>query len=418
MFERLKRLIRLSQEALWRNKLRAVLAILGVTVGITVVIVVLSAGQAIEDFITGQVTTFGTDWIEVEIKVPSAGKTSFENAAGIAQGITITTLKLKEAEEIKKHPNIKNYYAGNAGQEVFTYKDKNKFTMIFGVSASFIDIDVGEIAEGRFYTEEEDKGLSRVVVLGHNLKKTLFGDDPAIGKRVKVKKHSYKVVGVMAERGSAGLFSMDDIGFIPTRTVQKLILGVDYITFIFAQVADNSLAKETAEDITLLMRDLHNITDPNRDDFHATSAKEAIEILDSVTGAIKILLFAIALISLIVGGVGIMNVMYVSVAERTFEIGLRKSLGAKSSNILNQFLAEAVMITFVGGVVGIALGVGLTWLISFIATNYLGFDWQFYFSWQYIALAAGMSILAGLISGLYPARQAASLDPIVALRKE
>jgi len=415
---RIVKLFKLANESLWRHKLRAVLTILGITVGITVVIVVLSAGQAIEDFITGQVTTFGTDWIEVEIKVPSAGKTSFENAGGIAQGITITTLSLDDAEEVAKHPNIRDYYAGNAGQDIVSYQDKNKFTMFFGVSASFIDIDPGEIVEGRYYTDDEDKGLARVAVLGSGIKQTLFGDDDAIGKKIKIKKQSFKVIGVMAERGSAGIFSMDDVVYIPTRTVQKLILGIDYLSFIFARAYDNSIAQQTADDITLIMRDQHNITDPIRDDFAVTSAKEALEILDSVTSVIKILLFAIAMISLIVGGVGIMNVMYVSVVERTFEIGLRKALGANKSNILNQFLSEAVVITLIGGIIGISLGVFITFMLSYIATNYLGFDWQFYFSIQYIALAAGMSILVGFVSGLYPARQAASLDPIVALRKE
>ncbi len=404
--------------SLLRHKLRSVLTILGITVGITVVIVVLSAGQAIEDFITGQVTQFGTDWVEVEIKVPSAGKTSFENAAGIAQGVTITTLKLSDAEEIQEHPNVRDYYAGNAGQEVVSYADKNKLTMIFGVTPGFIDIDPGELARGRFYTESEDKGLAKVAVLGSGIKDTLFGQRNAIGERIKINKQNYDVMGVMEERGSAGIFSMDDVVFIPARTMQKRILGIDHITFIFNRIYDTSIAKQTADDITLIMRDLHNISDPNRDDFHATSAQEALEILDTVTGSIKILLFAIALISLIVGGVGIMNVMYVSVAERTFEIGLRKALGAKYDNILNQFLTEAVIITFIGGVIGIILGIAITWLISFIATNYLGFGWQFYFSIFNIVLATGMSILVGLIAGLYPARQAADLDPIVALRKE
>ena len=411
------KLFKLANESLWRHKLRAVLTILGITVGITVVIVVLSAGRAIEDFITSQVTQFGTDWIQIEIKVPTAGKTSFENAQGIASGISITTMKFSDAEEVVKHPNIRDYYAGQAGQEIISYEDRNKIAMVFGVTASFIDIDPGEIEYGRFYTDEEDKSLAKVVVLGSGLKESLFGEEDAIGKKVKVNKKNYKVVGVMAESGSAGFFSMDDAIYIPARTMQKLILGVDYISFIFTRMYDTSLAYQTSEDITLIMRDLHGITDPDRDDFHATSAQESLDILSTVTGAIQILLFAIALISLIVGGVGIMNVMYVSVAERTFEIGLRKAVGAKKANIMNQFLIEAIVVTFLGGVVGTILGIIVSYLISIIAQSY-GFDWKFYLSITHILIAVSMSVIVGLVAGIYPARSAAGLDPIVALRKE
>jgi len=418
MFKTFKKNFNLASEALWRHKLRAVLTVLGVTVGIAVVIVVLSAGQAIKDFITGQMTVFGTDWIEVEIKVPSTAHTSIENVGGLAQGISITTLKISDAEEIKKHPNIRDYYAGNVAQEVASYKEKNKITMLFGVSASFIDIDPGEIMQGRFYTEAEEKGLAKVAVLGSGIKETLFGDEDPINKSIRIGRQNFRVVGVMAEKGSAGFFSMDDVIFLPNVTMQKLILGIDHLTFIFAQPYDNSLARQTAEDITLIMRESHDITDPTKDDFIVMSSQEALELLDTVTGVITILLFAIALISLLVGGIGIMNVMYVSVSERTFEIGLRKALGAKYSDILNQFLTEAIIITIWGGVLGIALGVSLSFLISYVAINYYGFNWQFYLSLTYIALAAGMSIAAGLIAGLYPARQAASLDPMVALRKE
>ncbi len=418
MIEQFKKIFRLSEEALWRHKLRSLLTILGITVGIAVVIVVLSAGQAIEQFITSQVTTFGTDWVEVEVKVPSAGKTSFENAGGIAQGITITTLTLDDAKAIDKLPNVKNFYVGNAGQEVASYQDKNKIVTVFGVSASFIDIDAGEIAEGRFYTDSEENSLAKVIVLGSNIKQSLFGDADALNQKVKINRQNYRVIGVMANRGSAGLFSMDDMVFMPNKTMQKLVLGIDYVSFIFLQLQDNSLAQQTADDITLLMRDRHNITDPIRDDFAVTTSQEALDILGTVTGAIKLLLLAIALISLIVGGVGIMNVMYVSVSERTFEIGLRKAVGAKYSNILNQFLTEAIITTFIGGLVGVAMGVGISYLISYVATNFLGFDWPFYISISYILLAVGMSVLVGIFAGLYPARQAAALDPIVSLRQE
>lgn len=400
-----------------RHKLRAALTILGITVGITAVIVVLSAGRAIEDFIIGQVTMFGTDYIEVEVKVPSTEHVSSENAASMAQGVTITTLKEKDADELRKIANVSDVYSGQTGQAVFSYRDQNKVTLIFGVTSSFDAIDSGEVDRGRFFTDAEDKSLARVVVLGSNLKKKLFGEDDALGKQIKVGKQNYRVIGVMKERGSAGVFSFDDIAFLPLRTTQKLILGIDYIQFIFLQVKDTSLTDVTVDDVTLRMRELHEIDDPKKDDFAVMSATEVLALLGTITGAIKILLFALASISLIVGGVGIMNVMYVAVAERTFEIGLRKAIGAKRNDILNQFLAEAVVVTFLGGVAGIIIGTGLSYVMSVVANSF-GYGWKFHFSPQYILLAVGVSVLVGLISGIYPARAAARLEPIVALKKE
>lgn len=416
-FDFLKIPARIAFDAMRRHKLRAVLTILGITVGIMSVIVVLSAGRAIEDFIVGQVSMFGSDYIEVEVKVPSTEHVSTQNAESMAQGVTITTLMEKDAEELKKIANVKDIYSGQTGQAVFSYQGQNKVAMIFGVTSSFDAIDSGEVSDGRFFSDAEDKSLARVVVLGSKLKEKLFGGDDAVGKKIKIKKQSYKVIGVMKERGSAGIFSLDDIAFMPLRTVQKLILGIDYIQFIFVQVKDTSLTDLTADEITLRMRELHKIEDPKKDDFAVMSAAEALDLLGTITGAIKILLFALASISLVVGGVGIMNVMYVAVAERTFEIGLRKAIGAKRRDILNQFLAEAVTITFMGGLVGVVLGTGLSYLVSVVANSF-GYACKFHLSPQYIILAVGVSVVVGLVSGLYPARAAANLDPMVALRKE
>ncbi|MFA5128681.1 MAG: ABC transporter permease [Patescibacteria group bacterium] len=416
-FSFLKTPINIATDALLRHKLRTILTVLGITVGITAVIVVLSAGRAIEDFIIGQVTMFGTDYIEVEVKVPSTGHVSSENVAGMAQGVTVTTLKEKDADELKKLANVRDIYSGQTGQAVFSYKDQNKVTLIFGVTSSFDAIDSGEVERGRFFTDAEDKSLARVVVLGSNIKKNLFGDEDAIGKRIKIGKQNYRVIGVMKERGSAGVFSFDDIAILPLRTLQKLVLGIDYIQFIFIQVEDTARTEVTVEDVISRMRELHKIDDPKKDDFAVMSAAEGLALLGTITGAIKILLFALASISLVVGGVGIMNVMYVAVAERTFEIGLRKAIGAKSRDILNQFLVEAVSITFLGGVAGTILGTLISLAVSVIA-NSLGFAWQFHLSPQYIVLAVSVSVLVGLISGIYPARAAARLEPIVALKKE
>ncbi len=413
----LKTPINIAVASLWRHKMRAILTILGIAVGIMAVIVVLSAGRAIEDFIVGQITMFGTDYVVVEIKVPATEHASAENATSMAQGVQVTTLKESDAEELKKISNVKNVYSAQMGQAIFSYKEQNKIGMIFGVTASFDEIDPGEIAEGRFFNDGEDKGLAKVVVLGSKIKEKLFGREDAVGKRVRIKKQNYKVVGVMKERGGASVFSMDDMAYLPLRTLQKLILGIDYIQMVYAQLEDPSLSAVTADDLAMRMRELHDIDDPKKEDFSVTAAEEGMAMLGTITGAIKLLLFALASISLVVGGVGIMNVMYVAVAERTFEIGLRKAIGAKRRDILSQFLAEAIAITFLGGVAGIFIGTGLSYAISRIA-NSLGYAWKFYLSPQYILLAVGVSVMVGLIAGLYPARAAARLEPMVALRKE
>ncbi|MFA5188649.1 MAG: ABC transporter permease [Patescibacteria group bacterium] len=409
--------VQIAKQALLRNKVRTILSILGVVIGIAAVIIVLSVGQGIKGFLIGQLTTFGTDYVEVEVKVPSTSHVSTENAIGMATGIQITTLKDSDMKAILKLDNVKNAYSGSLTQQITSYQSQNKQTFIFAVSPSFIEIDPTKIEQGRFFTVDEDNAMAKVAVLGPNLKKTLFGDEDAIGKQIKVGKNTFKVIGVTAPKGSQSFFDFDSMLYLPINTVQKLITGVDYVTFIFVQLKDISQAEITAADITSLMRDLHKITDPNKDDFAVVTSAEAMDMLNTVVGAITLLLIAIAGISLVVGGIGIMNIMYVSVAERTFEIGLRKAVGAKSADILRQFLMEAIFVTFSGGIVGIIIGSLVSYLIAVIST-YLGFSWQFVMSPLYLLLACGVSIMVGVISGLYPARSAAKLDPIVALRQE
>jgi len=411
--------IQIASQALLKNKVRTLLSVLGVVIGIAAVIIVLSAGSAIKGFLIGQLTSFGTDFIQVEIKVPNTAHTSAENASGMAYGVQVTTLKDSDREEILKLNNVKSAYSANLAQEIVTHKETNKQTFIFAASASYIDIDPVKVSEGRFYTDEEDKSLAKVAVLGSDLKQTLFGDDEAVGQDIKVNKSNYRVIGVLEKKGSASFLNFDEMLFLPLKTTQKLLSGIDYVSFIFVKVYDNSIAEATADDIKYLLRERHDIApgDENKDDFAVTTQAEAMNILDTVVGAITLLLIAIAGISLVVGGVGIMNIMYVSVAERTFEIGLRKAVGAHDHDILAQFLLEATFVTFTGGIIGIIIGSAVSFIITVIA-KYLGYDWQFYLSPLYFLLAAGVSILVGLISGLYPARTAANLEPIVALRQE
>ena len=228
---------------------------------------------------------------------------------------------------------------------------------------------------------------------------------------------NFKVIGVMEERGGSFGFDMDNLVYMPLQTTQKLILGIDYVSWISAEMIDTEKEEQTVDSINHILRDRHDISNPNRDDFGVMSMSDAQEMMDNIIGGITLLLVALAIISLLVGGVGIMNIMYVSVAERTFEIGLRKSVGASKKDILKQFLTEGVIITFLGGVLGVFFGIVLTYLIYFVAVYY-DFDWPFTVSTVGIVTALIFSILIGLIFSLRPAKKAAELNPMQALRKE
>lgn len=434
-------IINMSFNSMRASKMRTALTILGIVIGITSVIIVYSAGEGIRGLLYKQIETFGTDIIQTEVKVPTGKRGTSGNsqsAMALAQGVQITTLTVEDMEDVKKAPNIKNGYAAVMGQEQISYQNILKKSLIFGVSSSYLDIDKSKIDYGRFYTEAEDKSKALVVVLGSKMKDILFGDSDAIGKYVKIRKSKFNVVGVLKEKGSVMGLDFDSMVYVPTRTLQKRIMGIDNITYMVHQLYDLNLADEAAEEARLVIRQNHNIdsvllktipgevkvkvlgegdTDTTNDDFRVVTMAESMDILDNVMGAVTLLLLAIVAISLIVGGVGIMNIMYVVVTERTAEIGLRKAVGAKYDDILKQFLIESVFITILGGIVGIILGVFLSYLISFGAKLY-GLDWVFSVPLKAYFVSLGFSVFFGIVFGVYPAKKAAILNPIDALRVE
>jgi len=401
-----------------RNKSRALLTVFGITIGIAVVIIVLSAGNGVKGLILGQVDSFGDNWINVEVKVPSTGKTSLQNAQGHARGVSITTLTAEDAEAIGRLRNVKNFYAGVTTQAVVSRGTEKKKPIIFAVTPSYIEIDKSVVEKGRFFSDDENKSLAQVMVLGYGIAETLFGNEDPIDQQVKVGNSSYRVVGVMEKKGATGFFNYDEIAYMPLKTVQKKMMGIDHVFFSIAEVFENSQAESTAEEIRFVMRDRHNITEPDKDDFGVTTQAESIKVINTIFFGISSLLVVLAMISLVVGGVGIMNVMYVSVVERTFEIGLRKSVGARDSDIKRQFLTEAIVLTSVGGLIGITVGIVISWFIAFGAKEFGGLDWAFIISVPSILLGTGFSVAVGLIFGYFPAKRAASLDPISALRAE
>jgi putative ABC transport system permease protein len=397
---------------------RTILSLTGIVIGVAAVIIVLSLGAGLKNFVVGQIESFGSDIIEVEVKVPNVSKTSTQNAGGIAGGTVITTLKSEDAEEISKLSNIDVWYAGIISQQLASYQRENKQLIIFGATAGVFDADEKiEIESGTIFSKEDDDNLGQVVVLGSEVKKTFFGEDEAVGKTIKIKNQSYRVVGVLKERGLVGFFNFDDIIYMPLQTLQKKIMGIDHIQFAIFKLKNTELTTLTVSEAENIMRDRHDIDDPDDDDFAVSSIEEFKIILDKVFLIINILLLALTSISLIVGGVGIMNVMYVSITERTAEIGLRKAVGAKNSDVLKQFLFESIFLTLLGGIIGIGLGLLLSWLATYVALQF-GFAVKFQVEASSLLIAGIFSLLTGIIFGMYPAKKGASLSPMEALRKE
>jgi putative ABC transport system permease protein len=409
-----------SIKALQANPGRTALTMLGIIIGIGTVILVLSAGAGFRSLINAQVATLGSNTLFIQVRVPPTTKNraasgSSPGMGAAFTGVTITSFKQRDLDDIKKLSNVVNNYGIVTGQAVAVYRDNKKSAIYYGASADRFAIDKTTLAKGRFYTESENNSGANVAILGDTVAKDLFGQDDPIGKLFRLGTLNFQVIGVYTPQGS--LSENDNIVFIPITTAQKKLLGIDYMLLGLVELQDVSKADSTVEQIKTVLRRNHNITDPIKDDFTVQTQAQALETFNVIFNGITYLLIAIAAISLIVGGVGIMNIMYVVVTERTAEIGLKKALGARESDILSEFLMEAVLVTILGGVVGIAFGAFLGWVVSVVASN-AHLAWEFSVPFYAIALGFGVSAIIGIFFGVFPARSAAKMDPIEALRYE
>ncbi|MDD5251032.1 MAG: ABC transporter permease [Patescibacteria group bacterium] len=402
-----------SLRTLQAAKTRTVLTMLGVIIGVMSVVAVSSVGKSAQDLIMGQITALGTNLINV-----MPGGSSEDAPPASVMGVITTTLTEKDYRALRKLPHV---IAGSpmvSTSAAISYGQKSFITSVNGTSEEMAVLQDAKLEDGRFFGVSDVESYSRVVVLGYKVAADLNpSGSRLIGQSVRIKDVSFQVIGVLAEKGSTLGQGLDKAVFIPSTTVQKSLLGINHINAatVKADSADNIEWLKSEIETTLRRR--HHIKDASNDDFSVRSVNQALSILSSVTTAINAFLVLVTAISLLVGGINIMNIMYVAVRERTREIGLRKALGAKPRRILIQFLLESSFIAFTGGIIGLILGALIAYGVGFIAAYY-GLAWNYMISGVAVAVSLFVSIGIGLGFGVGPAMAAARLDAIESLRYE
>ncbi|WP_378954606.1 ABC transporter permease [Pelosinus sp. sgz500959] len=397
----------IALDGLRANKLRAMLTMLGIIIGVGAVIAMVSIGMGVRDKVESSIAGLGSNLLVVTPGAPSVGGARQAAGSGI-------TLNEKDAVAIAREISGINLVAPAVSRQYqVVFGNQNWTTSIQGTTPEILGIRSFTIQEGAFFTNQDIETRARVAVIGKTVVDNLFGGVAPIGQTIRINKSPFRVVGVLEGKGqSAGGGDQDDTVIIPLTTAQERLMGITYVQNINVQATGTDVINQAQEDITALLRSRHKLASTTPDDFTVRNMVAVMATADATTGMITLLLGIVAGLSLLVGGIGIMNIMLVSVTERTREIGIRKALGARHYNILLQFLIEAVVISVAGGLLGIALGVGSSYAISAIA------GWKTIISSLAITAAFGFSVMIGLFFGIYPARKAALLDPIDALRYE
>jgi macrolide transport system ATP-binding/permease protein len=388
------------------NKLRSFLTMLGIIVGVGAVIAMIGIGTGAGAQVAERIGQLGANLLMVR---PGA----FERGPARSAGGAVTSLTFDDAEAIADQcPSVAKVDAEFSGNAQVVYGNENTNTTIDGVTPNYPDIRNFPLEQGTFITEDDNRLMRRVAVLGKTVVEVLFGDEDPIGQYIKIKRSNFQVIGVMSEKGASGWRDEDDIIFVPLRTAQKRLFGVDHVSTVNVQAISGDEMDQASTEITSVLRDRHQIREGEEDDFNIMSQAEILSTMQETSDTFTMLLAGIAVVSLIVGGIGIMNIMFVSVTERTKEIGIRKAIGAQRRDILSQFLIEAVIVSLCGGTIGAVSGVLVSRLISHLA------GWSTMITPESVALSFGFAFAVGLFFGFYPARKGSLLNPIDALRYE
>ena len=408
--------IKTASAGLRHAKVRTMLTMLGIIIGIASVMLLMSIGKSAERLIVDQVERFGSNLISIQ---PGGSGSSRFRPPPAVLGIVIKTLNDRDLDALRREPSVVGVSAEVRGSGRVIFENNDLATTYIGVTGEYFDIINLEFASGGRFTQFDDDAAAHVAILGPGIADTLFGERNPIGKTIRIKDASFRVVGVISAEGLGLLGSaMSDMVLIPMSVAQKQLLGINYYNEIAVKAAADYDIEFVRSRIVSILRQNHRITDPDKDDFTVRTQAEALDLLGNITSILTLFLTAIASISLVVGGIGVMNIMLVSVVERTREIGLRKAVGATNRDILMQFLTEAVILSILGGIGGILFGALLTAGVYVIMIQLSSFGWVFTLPASAIISAVLVASITGIVFGLYPARRAAQKAPIEALRYE